>query len=160
MIDKKQWISAFVKTLEAEIQVLKTAALATLEAATNEESKPENEYDTRALEAGYLAGAQAKRVNEIEAVIQQFHTLNFKNFASHEAIALTALVELKLDGKLGRFLVLPSGGGLSSKIGHESIQILTPVSAMGESIMGLEVGDVAEFEIGERARTCEIISVQ
>ncbi len=159
MTDKKQWLAAFLKFLESEIQLLKTAAIATYDAATNEESKPENQYDTRALEASYLAGAQAKRVNEIEVVIQLFHTLNFKNFSAHEAIALTALVELKVDGKRGRFLVMPNGGGISCEIAHETTQIVTPSSAMGEAIMGLEVGDVAEFEIGQRVRLCEILSV-
>lgn len=159
MLDKKQWIKAFITSLEKEIQLLKGAAIATLDAATNEESKPENQYDTRALEASYLAGAQAKRVNEIETVIQLFHTMNFKNFAPADPIDLTALVELKVDGKRGRYLVMPSGGGISAAIAEESTQIVTPISAMGEAIMGLGAGDMAEFEIGQRARSCEILSV-
>lgn len=160
MLTKKQWITEFLNSLEFEIQILKNAALATREAATNEESKPENQYDTRALEASYLAGAQAKRVNEIEALIQQFHTLKFKSFHSEDPIELTAIVDVNLDGKKRKFLVMPLGGGFSAQIDGESVQIVTPNSAMGEAIMGLSVGDSAEFEISGRPRTGLILNVQ
>ena len=36
------------------------------EAATNEESKAENKYDTRGLEASYMAQAQSLRVSELK----------------------------------------------------------------------------------------------
>ena len=65
-MDKRKIIEAIRRQLEKDLNVLKEAALIAYEAATNEESKPENEYDTRALEASYIAGAQAKRAGELE----------------------------------------------------------------------------------------------
>ncbi len=62
--------------------ILKEAALATYEAATHEESKPENEYDTRGLEASYLAGAQAKRTAEIEELLIILKHLDVKKIHS------------------------------------------------------------------------------
>jgi hypothetical protein len=158
-MDKKSLITTFVKILEDEITVLTAAALATRDAATNEESKPENQYDTRALEASYLAGAQAKRVFEINEVITLFHTSKFIEFTAADPVALTALVTLKLDGKKSTVLMMPKGGGVSCSIAGETVQIVTPSSALGEAIIGLTAGSVAEFEIGPHVRECEIVSV-
>ena len=63
---KQELISAFITQLERDLVTMKEAARNTLQAATHEESKAENEYDTRGLEASYLAGAQSKRAAEIE----------------------------------------------------------------------------------------------
>ena len=68
-INKKELIQKLILSLEEELLALKTAAQATYQAATHEESKPENEYDTFALEASYLAGAQAKRAGQIDEII-------------------------------------------------------------------------------------------
>ena len=60
-INKSSLVDHIKKQLTEDFEILKAAALATYEDATHEESKPENEYDTRGLEASYLAGAQGKR---------------------------------------------------------------------------------------------------
>lgn len=66
---KKKLIELICAQLEKDLQTAIAAAVATYEAATHEESKPENEYDTRGLEASYLAGAQSKRAGEIEELL-------------------------------------------------------------------------------------------
>lgn len=158
-LKKKDLITAFILQLEKEQKILRAAALATHEAATNEESKAENEYDTRGLEASYLAGAQAKRVGEIDDVINQFRNMLFKDFAPDDPVANTALVKISLDGKPNTVLVLPKGGGFTLTNGTEQIQIVTPQSRLGETLMGLHVGDSAEFEVGPKIRECEILDI-
>jgi hypothetical protein len=158
-MNKKEMIAAFVAYLENEMVLLKAAALATHDAATNEESRPENEYDTRALEASYLAGAQAKRVNEIEEVIVLFRSSQFKEFGPDESISLTALVTLEMGGKKSQVLMMPKGGGISCQVHGKNIQIVTPSSVLGEAIMGLSAGDIADYEVGSRVRECAIVSV-
>ncbi|MGZ5278690.1 MAG: hypothetical protein ACXWC9_02035, partial [Pseudobdellovibrionaceae bacterium] len=96
-MNKQVLIQKIVVHLEKELVALKEAAIATYEAATNEESKPENEYDTRGLEASYLAGAQAKRVGEIEELIFIYKDLHVRSFSPDESIASTALVEVSLN---------------------------------------------------------------
>lgn len=141
------------------MKILKQAALNTHEAATNEESKAENEYDTRGLEASYLAGAQAKRVAEVDEVINQFRNLLFKDFAPDDPVANTALVKIAVDGKPSTVLILPKGGGFILQNGSDQIQIVTPQSALGETLMGLHAGEVAEFEVGPKVRECEVLSI-
>lgn len=138
---------------------LKEAALATYEAATHEESKPENEYDTRGLEASYLAGAQAKRIAEIEEVLVVFKHLNIKNFGPGDKINSTAIVEVSLNGKKSFLFLLPKGGGVSVEFEGKTIQVVTPVTPLGEALQDLSQGDDAVVETGNQVREYEILKV-
>ena len=78
--DFKQKILAKLREkLEAEMQVMISAALIAREDATHEESKAEDKYDTRGLEASYLAGAQAKRAAELQRIIHSLQNLEIEN---------------------------------------------------------------------------------
>ena len=66
---KKALVATLVEKLDNELANMKRAAKDAREAATHEEAKPENDKDTRALEASYLAGAQAARVRELDALV-------------------------------------------------------------------------------------------
>lgn len=157
---KKELVQIFAKHLKEELEALIAAAKATHEAATHEESKPENEYDTRGLEASYLAGAQAKRVSEIREVLSQFQTLEFKDFSAIDPVQSTALVDVVNNGKKNTFLIMPKGGGVTLR--HEGlvIQIVTPHSLLGESILGAKAGDEIEYEVGSRVHICKIIDIK
>ncbi len=158
-MNKQKLIDKICQQLEADLLAQKAAAKATYEAATNEESKPENEYDTRALEASYLAGAQAKRVSEIEAQLTVYKYIEIKDFTSKTPIASTALVEL-LDEKEKRSFIflLPQGGGLNISWEGKQLQVITLNSPLGEALVGLRVGDQFLVEIGKHSKEYEIIS--
>lgn len=159
-MNKQNLIQKIVEHLETELVALKEAAMATYEAATNEESKPENEYDTRGLEASYLAGAQAKRVGDIEELIFIYKDLKVRDFAANEAIASTALVEVSLNGKKSMVFIMSKGGGTMLQIDGMPVQILTPSSPLGEALLGLKVGDTAIVETGDKVREYDIVSIQ
>ncbi|NBU22139.1 hypothetical protein EBS43_12140, partial [bacterium] len=61
LIQKSQILASIVQKLNHELQTIELSAQAALEAATHEESKAEDQHDTRGLEASYLARAQASR---------------------------------------------------------------------------------------------------
>lgn len=159
-MDKKELIGIFTKHLQEELEALTAAAKATYEAATHEESKPENEYDTRGLEASYLAGAQAKRVGEIREVLALFKNLEFKNFAPTDPVVSTALVETSIDGKKNTLLFMPKGGGVSLSLDGTTVKIVTPNSLLGEAILGATVGDEVSYEVGARVHVCEILGIK
>ena len=69
-MNKKALIELVLIELKRQHQTLFNSALEAKSAATDEESKAENKYDTRGLEASYLAGAQAKRTTELEETIK------------------------------------------------------------------------------------------
>ncbi len=157
---KKEFIRIFAQHLQEELQSLIAAAKATYDAATHEESKPENEYDTRGLEASYLAGAQAKRVSEIREVLSQFQTLEFKDFSNADRVLSTALVDVDLNGNKNTLLFMPKGGGVNLRYEGKLVQIVTPHSLLGESILGSKVGDEVEYEVGNKVHVCKILSLK
>lgn len=158
-MDKRKFISAMISHLEQELLAAKAAAQATYEAATHEESKPENEYDTRGLEASYLAGAQAKRAGEIDEVLAMFKTAEFRDFGPDDVISSTALVAVESNGKKSELLIMPKGGGFTLDFEGSHIQVVTPNSHLGEALLGLRVGETAEIEIGDKVREYEVLSL-
>jgi transcription elongation GreA/GreB family factor len=158
-MDKKKILHDLIQHMEAELPELIAAAKATYEAATHEESKPENEYDTRGLEASYLAGAQSKRVAEIEECLHVFKHIELKNFKPTDGIAATALIEVESEGKKLFFFLMPKGGGLTQLHEGKSIQVVTPSSPLGESLLSLKVGDAALVEKANDSREYEILSL-
>ena len=148
-----------MEQIESELAALKEAARATAEAATHEESKPENEYDTRALEASYLAGAQSKRIVEMEAVLGECKQLRPRTFKAFEPIAATALVRVRSNKKEFTFLLLNKGGGMTVEVAGQKIQIITPQSPLGEALLGQKVGDTAVVEKSQQTLEYEILSI-
>jgi hypothetical protein len=159
MIDKQEIISAICAQLEADLIALKAATLATYDAATNEESKPENEYDTRALEASYLAGAQAKRLAEVEELIYLFKNAPIRKFSSNDAISSTALVEVELNGRRSFVFLMSKGGGLRLSVQGITVQTLSPASPLGEALLGLHVGDSANVEYKNETQEYHILQI-
>lgn len=157
---KKELLQFLIEQLEKDHVAALEAAKATYDAATNEESKPENEYDTRGLEASYLAGAQAKRVAAIEELIYICKHLDLPKFDENTAIGPTALVEVDLDGKKSYVFLVPKAGGQALKFQGRSILVITPSSPLGEALIGLKAGDVAIVDSAQQSREYEILSVQ
>src|SRR5690348_3355162 len=96
-----------VAALQESLGVLAMAARASHAEATHESSKAENKYDTRGLEAAYLAGGQARQAREILESIATYESLVLKEFATDEPIDQTALVEMESDGAKGWYFIGP-----------------------------------------------------
>lgn len=159
-VDKNKLIEMLLQQAEQELKVVKESAKETYDAATNEESKPENEYDTRALEASYLAMAQSKRIGELEELITTYKFTEMKDFSANDSIGPSALVEVRLNDKISYVFMMPKGGGHVVQFQGHPVQIITPNSPLGEALQGLKVGDDAVVEIGTQTREYEILAVQ
>jgi transcription elongation GreA/GreB family factor len=158
-VNKRQLLDKLISVLEDERANLAAAALHTYEAATHEESEPEDQYDTRGLEASYLAGAQAKRVAEVEQTLHTLKQVNVREYKEDAAIGPTAVVELDHDGKIQFCFLLPAGGGLAVDQDGHHIQVITPKSPLGEAIVGRTAGDVAVIDVGNLTKEYEIVSI-
>ena len=101
----------------------------------------ENKYDTRGLEAAYLAGGQARQLRDILDSIQLYEKLPVKNFAPGEPIDLTALVELETNGDRSFYFIGPKSGGLELKHQRKEIMVITPQSPLGTNLLGKKSGD-------------------
>lgn len=140
-MDKALIFKTLVDELTHNLQAALTAAQNTYEIATNEDNKAENKYDTRGLEASYLAGAQAERVRDLKETLTVISNLPFKNFNEKDKIAITALVEIQTNKKTNWVLVLPKGGGQNVAVEKQIIKVITPESPLGQLLIGKKNGD-------------------
>jgi len=159
-IDKKALISQILATLSEELRLLVEAAKSAHVAATGEESKAEDQYDTRGLEASYLAGAQAKRAADIEKILTAYKFFNPTNYTKHDAVGLGALVELESIARKSIYFLVTQGGGISVSINGQAIQVITTQSPLGDALLGHKIGQVITVETRDGDREYNILSIQ
>lgn len=160
-MDKAGLLEAIRKQLKAELDSMTEAARAAHEAATHEESRAEDAHDTRSIEAGYLAGAQRARVEELQGHLEFFSRLEPRSFAPDEPIGPGALVELEAeDAKCSWYFLAAQAGGMSVRFTDHTVQILTPRSPVGEELEGRRAGESFEIEQRGSSREFTILSVR
>src|ERR1041385_1789292 len=109
---KNKLLKEIIASLSRSLSVLEGAARASHAEATHESSKAESKYDTRGLEAAYLAGGQARQAREILDSIKLYQSLPIRDFAPGDPIDLTAIVELEAGGCRATYFIGPKSGGL------------------------------------------------
>jgi len=72
--------------LKASMERLAKAAFDAHAAATDPGSKAEGKYDTRSLEASYLAAGQARQVDRLAAAIMVFETFTLPHYTMEDPI--------------------------------------------------------------------------
>jgi hypothetical protein len=145
--------------LRGSLEVLENAAKASHAEATHESSKAESKYDTRGLEAAYLAGGQARQAKEILDSIKLYQALTAKVFTAGEPIDLTALVELSAGGVRSLYFIGPKGGGLEITHQRKEVTVITPQSPLGRSLMGKKAGQKWTAKVGGLLVKYEVVSV-
>lgn len=161
-MNKAEIIQKFIESIEAELAILKKAAKDTADYATDSENKPENKYDTRGLEASYLAGAQAQRVSEMQDVLLSFRSVTLKFFHTikkNPVASIGELVEVICNEKSQFLLIMPLGGGQTIQYSGQTIQVVTPQSPLGKALIGQSVGEVITILAGGAKREYEIASI-
>jgi hypothetical protein len=131
--------------LRASLERLSKAAFEAHAAATDPGSKAEGKYDTRSLEASYLAAGQARQVDELAASLRTFEALVLPDFEHDDAIDAGALVRAKLHGETAWFLLVPTAGGLSLPHEGGEVTLLTPESPLYQKLLGLRSGEILEM---------------
>jgi transcription elongation GreA/GreB family factor len=152
-------LKQIVAQLTENLGGLEKAARAAHAEATHESSKAENKYDTRGLEAAYLAGGQARQAKEIMDSITLYESLPTRDFTTGDRIDLTAMVELDTDGARATYFIGPKSGGLEIICGAKEIMVLTPASPLGKNLMGRKAGQRWKATLSGSAVTYHIIAV-
>lgn len=159
-MNKEKLVAAFIQQLETELSSLEANIKATRDEATHEESKPENQYDTRALETGYLVKAQSKRILDAKEMLSAFKHTSIRAYNAETPIGATALIQILINNKPAWFFYMPSGGGASLDFEGRKIQVITPISPLGEALLDLKAGDYATVESGNEVKEYEILTVE
>jgi len=159
-VKKAHLISQIIARLSESLSVLEKAARASHAEATHESSKSESKYDTRGLEAAYLAGGQARQAREILDSIQVYQSLAVKDFAPGEPVDLTALVELDSDGSQFLYFIGPRNGGLEIELRGKEVTVITPASPLGQNLMGKKADQSWATKLGGKSVKYRIASVR
>lgn len=157
-LNKEQVLKRVIEELEAEVTHATQAAKTAANDATGEESRPENEYDTRALEASYVARGQAKRVAYLKEILHDIKLIPLRYFRNSDKVGITSLVQMQHEAKKLLAFVLPKGGGFFVEVSGEKIQIVTPNTPLGEALLGAEIGEELVIEVGNKEKVYEILN--
>ena len=160
--DKTAIVRAIILRLQADLALYAKAADSARAEATHEQSRPENKYDTRGLEASYLARGQSRQASETRTAIDQFEALaqSLRDFSAGDAIAVGALVELKCGKERTLYFLGPRAGGTEVKVDNAEILVLTPQSPLGQQLLGCRAGEKLPLELGGLRREHQVLSVQ
>ena len=153
-MDKTRIQTLIVDRLQADLVIARDALKASHEAATHAESKAENKYDTRGLEAAYLADGQRRRVHEIETALVAYRNLPVRP-QEGEPIRVGALVALDQEGMARRIFLGPDAAGLRIA----DVLVITPRSPLGQALLGRCEGDEVELLVDGRRQLCEVMAV-
>jgi transcription elongation GreA/GreB family factor len=122
--------------------------------ATSPESRPENKYDTRALEASYLAAGQGPRLAELRQLVA-WAALEPSSCAVGQ---LGALVHVEVDD-VPRWVLLGPRGGPSASCEGGEVGLVSVESPLGRALQGLAAGDDGELDRPSGVVGLEVLSV-
>lgn len=159
-MNKRAIIKKITAKLAGELELYFRAAQFARAEATHEQNKAEHKYDTRGLEASYLARGQSRQAAELEMAIAEFEKLDTRPITNGEPIGMGALVELEHGGEKSFYFLGPRAGGTEVIHDRKEILVITPQSPLGEQLMGKKQGDRPQLNLGGARQSANIISVE
>lgn len=147
-MNKSLLLKEIVAALYQNLETLQRAAQASHAEATHESSRAESKYDTRGLEAAYLAGGQARQAREILESIKLYQSLPTRDFTVGEPIDTTAVVQLESDGVSSLYFIGPKSGGVEVNFNGDEITVITPQSPLGQTLVGKKAGQAWTTKLG------------
>jgi transcription elongation GreA/GreB family factor len=158
-MNKAALLNAIVDQLVSELEVYFRAAQASHAEATHEQSRAESKYDTRGLEASYLARGQSRQAAEMQAAITDFKALTPRDFIKDDFIDIGALVELEHGRERSLYFVGPRAGGTEVTHENQEVLVITPHSPLGSQLIGKKQGARLQLTIGGARNEYRIRSV-
>ena len=141
-MDKQALVADLKSQLKQQYQRSVAALEGSHDAATGDDNKAEGKYDTRALEASYLAAGQADQADALASAIAAVEAFEFPDFEMDDPIAPGAVVECDQNGDLVYFLLAPGGGGLlcSDEKNEITATVLGPEAPLRGKLLGRSSG--------------------
>nr|WP_070970838.1 GreA/GreB family elongation factor [Vibrio sonorensis] len=159
-MNKAELLNAVVELAEQNLSIAKAATQTAMDAATDEQTKPEHKYDTLALEAAYLAHGQAMRVEECEQELAQLKALPEQSFVGRSAGVGAYIVLEDEQGKSRHLLLCPCSGGTVVTLAGVEISVVTPSSPIGRAVMGKQVDDEISLQVGDAEFCYELANLE
>ena len=174
-VNKQKLSNQLLDHLQQDIDATLRAVNEAHALASHEQSKPENQYDTLALEAAYLAHGQSERIAELQRQVMLLNHFEFSDFNENSRIVVGALVCIEsvdesseqeagsAESQQQWLWLLPVAGGilLESEWKGETLQIrsITPEAPLAEKLVGVYVGDAVVLNLGHKKKQFEVIEL-
>ncbi len=150
-------LAAIGAVLTAQLHETVAALQVAQAGATDAESRPENKYDTRALETSYLAAAHTERAESLRRVLAQLHF--WRPEPAMTVVAPGALVQL--DGeRVPRLVFLtPFAASMTVTVRGAAIQVVTTNAPLAAALLGKAAGDAAVVRVAGQVNEVDIAAV-
>ena len=119
--------------------------------------KSDGKYDTRATEAGYLAGAQNKRLEELKLELTMLTEIPVVDYK--DQISIGDLITMEHNGQKRLYYLTPTGGGSMLVLEGEAVMVITVFSPLGSEVLGLSQDDNFEIELKGQPREYKVVKV-
>lgn len=137
---KADLLSALTQQLESQIATMRSALSDSDESANGNETKSEGKYDTRAIEAAYLAEAQAEQLALAETSLTTWKLFEPRDFLYDDTIGVGALVEVEQEGEICFYLLAPTAGGQMTQYLGCDVTVITPDSRLYQELHEEKMG--------------------
>ncbi|MCO4792236.1 MAG: GreA/GreB family elongation factor [Bacteriovoracaceae bacterium] len=154
---KEKVKTALINLLTKELDDLERIARSTKEQAIDSEMGQEDKWDTRRIEASYLAGAQAKRVEEIKRDLNLIKSLEIQE--SSETVSLSSIISVEHEDKKDKYFMSPTYSSHTLEIEGNQIQALSIHSPLGKGLIGSDENESIEIETPKGIKEYEILKV-
>lgn len=158
-MNKQTLVSTILDRLRQDLALYYKAAGAARAEATHEQSRAEHKYDTRGLEASYLARGQSRQAAEIEQAIEQFEKLKPRAFGAGDGIDTGALVQLQSGREKSFYFIGPRAGGTEIVHEEEEVLVITPESPLGSQLLGRKKGEKCQLQLAGRNLEHKVLNV-
>jgi len=158
-IDKRQIKEKLILNVKKELEVAQVAAQNTASYKNDESMRAEGKYDTRSIEAGYLAGAQMKRVEDLKLELQMLEEIPVHEFSQDDEASIGALVEIDHKNQIRPYYLSSTAGGTLVDIDGHGILVISVFSPLGQEVLGLKVGDEFQVETPQNTRDYKVVSI-
>lgn len=157
MLDKALILQEISEELGRQLRELAVALQAATDGATDEHARPENKYDTRALELSYLAAGQTERIEALRQVIAQVRF--YQPPQGLQAVAPGALLQVQGERLAPWLFVVPFAASMALQVGGAQVQVLSTQAPLARALLGRQSGEVVRFGVGAAQRDVEILSI-
>ncbi|ATH07237.1 hypothetical protein BIY24_04590 [Halobacteriovorax marinus] len=157
-MNKKKLLANLIDQIKVELEKAKAAYDTSKSATRDPDFKSESKWDTRSIEAGYLAGAQKVRVDELEMDLNVIEELASDSLSKKPTVTIGSLVEIKFNNLVKKYFITPAAGGYIVNVDDEVALTISVFSPIGNEVLDLEEGDSFEVEMNGESREYEIIS--
>ncbi|MCO4761517.1 MAG: GreA/GreB family elongation factor [Myxococcales bacterium] len=153
--DKSRVFDAVIGAMRARLQQTQETLSHTHKAATHEEARADNKYDTRGLEMSFLATGLTDRIAELRQVLSAYHFWTLPE--QDDVIRPGAFVRLVDDDDRELLcFVAPYGAAETIVVAGQTIRVITLKAPLGRALVGKSEGDEVIVKVAGQAHVWEV----